>query len=163
MLAAGLIDYLFGQTERLAIVLSLLAVLSGLAIWLYSRAWQRVRLSADRARIVSDMLQRGHNAEEIARVLLAADLPLGSIPEERASESPEVRTVKTLSDNCYESGDIQRILAAANARGGVDERTAEVIITLAGSWAATDAIIATLESRRRPEAAPAPATKTVTA
>lgn len=146
------------SNDRWLLVAGILFALVVLMTWIVSRAWQRARLAAEVSSIVHEMLRRGNSAEEIARVLLAADFPLTrNATDDRAADSPEVRAVKTLSDNSYESADIQRIVKTANESGGLDDRAAEIIITLAESWADTDAIIVVLESRRASQGKPATA------
>jgi hypothetical protein len=118
-------------------------------------AWRHVRQSADRARLVREMLERGMSAEQIARVLLAAQLAGGEEEEGEdeealvgAESSLEVRLVKVLSNNHYDADDVNRILSAARVNGQIDETTFCIVRPLAEGWAEAEHIVEILETRR---------------
>lgn len=128
------------------VILAVTAIVAG--------AWQRIRQSAERARLVREMLERGMSAEQIARVLLASQLADGEEGEEDddalvgAESSLEVRLVKVLSSNHYDADDVNRILSAARVNGQVDETNYCIVKPLAESWAEADHIVEILETRR---------------
>ncbi|HMQ14418.1 MAG TPA: hypothetical protein PKC49_00435 [Phycisphaerae bacterium] len=114
-------------------------------------AWKRIRRAELRSGLTNRMLDEGMSADEIARVLTAAQLS-GAETDEKARPNklvdPEVRLVKVLTDNHYEPKDVSRILAAARVGGRVDDSTYGVVRSLATAWTSTGNIVEVLEARR---------------
>lgn len=146
-----------GGVIKLAVII--LGMSMVVATWIAVAAWERVRHSEQRTRLMHAMLQRGMSSEQIARVLFAgqiaaeannneADSTDGECEYENESTAREVRLVKALTAWSYDPDDVQRILSAARIDGEIDAATFDIAKTLAESWAETDSIVKVLESRR---------------
>jgi hypothetical protein len=159
MLASGFFAWLSGAEHRVQIIFVALAASAlVLGAWAFAWAWVRVRRAENRSRLTSEMLQRGMNPAEIARVLLAYELtsPESIKAEAEEAESADVRLIKALSSESYDGEDIQRILAAARGDGALTDERVGVVREMAKAWAEADDIIRALETGQPPAAAPIP-------
>lgn len=148
MLIAGVSEWLTSldkSTLRLVVLAALGAVV--IVAWSGLTAWRRVRESAHRAAVTSELVRRGMSADEIVRVLLAAQLSAEAEGAGSAEDDPEILLVKHLTDNHYEGQDVQRILDAAREEGAIDDSLVALVKTLASSWADTESIIGVIRGR----------------
>lgn len=151
MIASALWDFFFGLSQSFQVTIIVAMFLSlTVCVAAVSAAWRGARESADRAKMMNEMVKRGLPTEEITRLMLVAQLSNADDSSEELTieENPEAYVVKALSDNWYESADIKQILRAARDGGELDDSTARAIETLAKSWTETDAIVEAIESRR---------------
>lgn len=144
------------QVFAVAAAGAVVCIIAGLLI----QAWRRVKQSEQRTQLIGQLLARGLSADEITRVLSAADLAERRACEQEAASrpasDPEVRIVKALTDQSYSGDDINRVLAAARVGGRIDPAVVEIVKSLAESWTDASNIVTVLEERRR-AAPPAPA------
>lgn len=145
MLAHGWHEALQGLHEGVAImlVISLAATLT-LCVWAICYAWSSVRQTERRTRLAAMMVERGCKPELIERVVRAT---FGKVaPAE--DPDPEVAIAKNLSDNSYESPDVQKILAAAREAKALDSAAVRLVRTMAENWADSDDIARVLRNRK---------------
>ncbi|MCG3126647.1 MAG: hypothetical protein CHACPFDD_01498 [Phycisphaerae bacterium] len=148
MFVIGVVEWL-AQLDKSTLRLVILAALGALVVivWVVAVAWRRVRESASRASVTAELIRRGMSADEIVRVLLAAQLAEEAEGGSGAADDPEVLLVKHLTDNHYEGEDVQRILDAAREEGGIDDRLVALVKTMASSWVDTESIIGVIRGR----------------
>lgn len=136
------------QVFAVAAAGAVLCVIAGLLI----QAWRRVKQSEQRTHLIGQLLARGLTADEITRVLTAADLAERRSCEDesgaRSTNDPEVRIVKALTDQSYSGDDVNKVLAAARVNGRIDPAVVEIVKSLAESWADANNIVAVLLERR---------------
>lgn len=152
MLATSALDWfssLNDSTVRLGLVVgagALVAIIVAIAT-----AWAVIRKSEHRTRLTAMMLERGLKPEEIERILVS-----GFGDAEKASErlldantpDPEVKVVTHLSNCSYDGDDIQKILVAARAAGGIDQGAIDMIKVMANNWTDAEEIAKVLLNRR---------------
>lgn len=105
------------------------------------------QLRENHDRLKALMLQRGMNADEIERVLAAGAAAAPHLGQVDAGDNPEMRIVKVLSNNGYGGSDVDRILAAARAKGPITADAAELVETMANNWSDGDDIERVLRGR----------------
>jgi len=102
-------------------------------------------------RLKSLMIQRGMSAAEIERVLSARGARTDFA---QVAEDGEARIVRALSDNGYESEEIERILRAARPTDGrVPPVVGQLVEALADDQTSSSAIERVLAARREPNPA----------
>ena len=138
-----------------AIIVAMVMALA--AIGIVAQSCRRIKESADRAKMLGEMLRRGMSAEEITRILLAVQVTADESSEDEIDpdETPEAYVVKCLTDGWYGAEDIKQVLDAAHSHCGLDESTISIIETLAEGGTDTESIVQVLESRQK-KAIPTP-------